>query len=90
MWDSGLALASWLWRYLRDAGGLHTDAKRVLERLNADELSVVELGELWSSCRSSRPGSGTGLVSIALAQMLTSNANIVATDLGALWFLHVV
>ncbi|WOO85180.1 Protein-lysine methyltransferase METTL21D [Vanrija pseudolonga] len=69
VWDSGLALASWLWRYLSNGGGLHADAKRVLERLNADELSVVELG------------SGTGLVSIALAQMLTSNANIVATDL---------
>ncbi|KAL1410337.1 DNA-dependent ATPase fun30 [Vanrija albida] len=69
VWDSGLALASWLWRHLDDGAGLHADARRVLARLNAADLSVVELG------------SGTGLVSIALAQMLASAAGIVATDL---------
>ncbi|TXT10935.1 hypothetical protein VHUM_01686 [Vanrija humicola] len=72
VWDSGLALASWLWRAFyggRQKLKLRIEGHKVLERLNADDLSVVELG------------SGTGLVSIALSQMFPSNASIVATDL---------
>ncbi|BEJ12764.1 hypothetical protein CspHIS471_0212240 [Cutaneotrichosporon sp. HIS471] len=65
VWDSGLALASWLFRWL---SGRHpnTQAREVLTRLRGAQS--LELG------------SGTGLVGIALA-LLDPKAKVTATDL---------
>lgn len=68
MWDSGLALASWLFRYLSTEHP-HALARTLLTRLRG--------------ARSIELGSGTGLVAIALA-LLDPGASIVATDLGEL------
>jgi len=65
VWDSGLALASWLHRHLDGKHG-NASARTVLGLLR-DGATVLEIG------------SGTGLVSIALAQV--RRARITATDL---------
>ncbi|GMK59092.1 hypothetical protein CspeluHIS016_0701070 [Cutaneotrichosporon spelunceum] len=65
VWDSGLALASWLFRWLR-GGHPHTEARNVLGRLDG--------------ARSLELGSGTGLVGIALS-LLDPKAKVIATDL---------
>ncbi|WVQ78732.1 hypothetical protein IAT38_000819 [Cryptococcus sp. DSM 104549] len=82
IWDSGLALSAWFWKYLPSAGGIsssgvHPLGQAVLGLLNRDEaLRVVELG------------SGTGLVSIVLGMALEKSRGrtgdwrkITATDL---------
>nr|XP_018264618.1 uncharacterized protein I303_02791 [Kwoniella dejecticola CBS 10117]OBR86776.1 hypothetical protein I303_02791 [Kwoniella dejecticola CBS 10117] len=81
IWDSGLALSAWFWKYLAptsDASHTHPHeiAREVLDILRhtgEGDLDVLEIGI------------GTGLVSIALALALqrqhTRRRRIVATDL---------
>ncbi|WWD16604.1 hypothetical protein CI109_101032 [Kwoniella shandongensis] len=78
IWDSGLALSAWLFRYLLPSTSVlpHTLGKRVIDLLTSEQdLRVVELG------------SGTGLVSIALGLTLQDvvramgKREITATDL---------
>ncbi|KAK8861485.1 hypothetical protein IAR55_002306 [Kwoniella newhampshirensis] len=77
IWDSGLALSSWLFRYLPSSSSIsHPLGKRVIDLLNTKrDLRVVELG------------SGTGLVSVALGLALQDDhlsigrREITATDL---------
>lgn len=104
IWDSGLALSSWLWRHLSKAKTGESSkpapdllSRKVVDLLREDEegavLRILELGEQSFSLSSLTrmktfcSGSGTGLVSIALAlalrQATTAEAMITATDLGA-------
>ncbi|WWC97053.1 hypothetical protein V866_003930 [Kwoniella sp. B9012] len=81
IWDSGLALSSWFWKYLRttdeensfpQADELVNEVFDLLKR--QDDLDILEIG------------SGTGLVSIALSLALKRylpevKRNVIATDL---------
>ncbi|ORY29539.1 hypothetical protein BCR39DRAFT_467467 [Naematelia encephala] len=84
IWDSGLALSSWLWKYLvlQPKEIIHPSVQPVLDILRSQggtaatyPLNILELG------------TGTGLVSIALALALSRldnsqcQAQITATDL---------
>ncbi|WVQ94634.1 hypothetical protein IAU59_001714 [Kwoniella sp. CBS 9459] len=80
IWDSGLALSAWLWKYLpaKPRNKVpHSLAERVVDLVRRDEpLRILEIG------------SGTGLVSIALTLALRahhpqSSRYITATDLGS-------
>ncbi|WRT65610.1 uncharacterized protein IL334_002555 [Kwoniella shivajii] len=75
IWDSGLALSSWIWRYINSSHD-HPLANRVigLIRKEGHHLNILELG------------SGTGLVSIALCLSLNRfhpnlKRKVIATDL---------
>ncbi|OCF39066.1 hypothetical protein I317_07136 [Kwoniella heveanensis CBS 569] len=84
IWDSGLALSAWLWKYLPSASNTampHAQVERVIDllRTNRDNGAPLRILEL---------GGGTGLVSIALALALRgyfphSSRYITATDLGS-------
>ncbi|WWC68720.1 uncharacterized protein I206_102654 [Kwoniella pini CBS 10737] len=77
IWDSGLALSSWFWKYLEPNRNLHT-RQLAIDILNLisrkEDLNILEIG------------SGTGLVSIALTlafkKYLSNHKRlIIATDL---------
>ncbi|KAL7419734.1 hypothetical protein Q5752_005650 [Cryptotrichosporon argae] len=68
VWDSGLALASWLHRHARGRGP-HPNAR-----------AAAVLADLWGGRCVVELGSGTGLVSIALGPLVQA-ATIYATDL---------
>ncbi|WVO20122.1 uncharacterized protein IAS62_001413 [Cryptococcus decagattii] len=74
IWDSGLALSAWFWKYLAGDRSLPLMCQKVFTLLKRQEkLTIVELG------------TGTGLVSIvlslALKRMASLERNIIATDL---------
>ncbi|WVR03901.1 hypothetical protein IAU60_000900 [Kwoniella sp. DSM 27419] len=80
VWDSGLALSAWLWRYLPET--------------TAERISHPQMEKHVSQLRRTKPlrlleiGSGTGLVSIALAMAFKRylpnvKRVITATDLGS-------